>query len=133
MSVTIRDAINYIDRLLIAPPGLIPGIDKQTNMLVQARSALVEKAERMNPQPLTLEELRQMVGKPVYLVCDLFGIHEWNVVGIFKPDSIKYFEGKLARVIGNRYAVFINGRALAEESYGTEWIAYRHKPEEVTQ
>lgn len=94
-------------------------------------SAIQEKQERMNAQPLTLEELQQMVGKPVYLVCLPFGISEWNVVGTFNSESLKYVEGKLARVIGDRYAVFINGRALAEESYGTKWIAYRHKPQEV--
>ncbi len=32
-----------------------------------AAEALQEKAKRENPKPLTLEELRQMVGEPVYI------------------------------------------------------------------
>lgn len=44
-----------------------------------AIAALQEKAERENPQPLTLNELRQMMGEPVW--CTYEGGAGWFIVG----------------------------------------------------
>ena len=45
-----------------------------------ALAALREKQERMNPKPLTLEELRQMIDEPVWVVVKSSGRGFWVIV-----------------------------------------------------
>ena len=83
--------------------------------LTMAIDALREKAEREDPKPLTLEELRQTVGTPVYIVRSSSPFGEWEIFtnwfddGFSCEDETFYFT----------------------KSYGTRWKAYRHKPKEV--
>lgn len=81
-------------------------------------SAIREKQERMNPQPLTLDELRQMNGQPVWIAEE----NAWGIVGV---DSCG----------------FLKNRPFVKFRYDTIWCdydierrnlhCYRHKPEEV--
>lgn len=66
-----------------------------------------------NPKPLTIEELKQMKGEPVWMVWPdgriksqwwLVGNHEWNVMEFDDP--------------------------VMEQRYGKTWICYNHKPKE---
>lgn len=75
-----------------------------------AIDALREKAERENPQPLTLEELRQMDGEPVWIDDWWEDSHGWEL----SMDAADYFEGE----------------RRTEKEYGSIWVAYRHKPKE---
>ena len=52
--------------------------EKQDKMLTFAISAMMERQERENPKPLTEEELRQMMGEPVWCVHE--GGASWFIV-----------------------------------------------------
>lgn len=75
------------------------------------KAALREKAERENPKPLTLEELRQMDGEPVWIDDWWEDSHGWEL----SMDASDYFDGE----------------RRTEKEYGSIWVAYRHKPKEV--
>lgn len=97
-------------------PPLMKGrtaLNSVVEALEMAITALREKAERENPQPLTLEELRGMIGKPVYVVgCGGGG---WEIFegcddcGFWCADESFYSAG----------------------GYDKSWTAYRHKPKEA--
>lgn len=79
--------------------------------------ALREKAEREDPKPLTLKDLRQMDGEPVWIRANHYGIFA-DVVKISGRDDGDNFVGvKLCY-------------RLRENGYGKTWICYRHKPKE---
>ena len=80
--------------------------------LDMALDALKEKAERENPAPLTLEELRRMKAGEVIWHESIQGLDGgWLVL---RNHDIKMFQ---AEITGIRY--------------GKTWIAYRHKPKGV--
>lgn len=67
-------------------------------------------------EPLTIEELREMDGDPVWIV-DV-GPHKWYGPGWAIVDR----DNCLVRTVKNWNAVFF-------ESYGERWLAYRRPPE----
>ena len=67
-------------------------------------------------EPLTLDELREMDGEPVWIV-DV-GPHKWYGPGWAIVDR----DNCLVRTVKNWNAVFF-------ESYGERWLAYRRPPE----
>ena len=96
-------------------------------MFSMALSALREQQERENPKPLTLDELRQMDGEPVWL-------HTFSSVQ--KKTNISQWA--ILESIGNSNAVFLKGGCNSRITkwfcnYGTTWLVYRHKPKEVLQ
>lgn len=68
-------------------------------------------------EPLTIEELREMNGEPVWIV-DV-GPHKWYGPGW----AIVERENCLVRTVKNWNPVFF-------EKYGERWLAYRRPPEE---
>ena len=119
MSMTIRQAI----RCLHLPGDHLKnydeyglGIDDELNeAMLMAIAALREKAEREDPRPLSLKEMRQMDGEPVWIKADHYGVFA-DVVKISGRDDGDNFVGvKLCY-------------RLQENGYGKTWIAYRHKP-----
>ena len=78
------------------------------------REAIQEKLDRENPRPLTLEELRQHEGEPVFLVIENIAVKTWVIVDF----------------VGGERTTFRGGLRLKNEVYGMAWIAYRHKPKE---
>ena len=82
-----------------------------------AIDALREKAERENPQPLTLEELRQYERLPVFLVIENLNVKIWVIIDFSGDERTR----------------FSNGFRLSNDVYGITWIAYRHKPKEGQQ
>lgn len=81
-------------------------------------AALREQEERENPKPLTLDELRQMDGQPVYIVdlCQHGGFTTgWTV---FSSHDICGFQIKSSN------------KMLSAYGYGERWLAYRSKPKE---
>lgn len=88
------------------------------SMFEVAISALRAQQERENPKPLTLDELRQMDGEPVWM----------------QPNSPPKC-GKWAIVAGvdteyGEKTLYLEGDFTCRD-YGKTWLAYRHKPKEV--
>lgn len=108
MSMTISEAIKRIQNhmevhRICQYPHIYIG-----EALTMAIDALKEKAERENPAPLTIEELRQMDGQPVWIDDWWEDSHGWEL----SMDAADYFDGE----------------RRTEKEYGSIWIAYRHKP-----
>lgn len=118
MSMTIEEAIKRIrQHIAVHRIGEHPHIHIR-EALDMAIAALREKAEREDPQPLTIEQLLQMDQEPVYVVPLNHGkdtVAEWCVMW---HDE--------AAIPGDEcWAWPINN------NYGKTWIAYRNKPKEV--
>ena len=95
--------------------------------LDMAIAALQEKAERENPAPLTIEELRLMDGEPVW-VTDLSepAVSVYCTIDVcmrFKEDRVNDKHSE-AMVPGDGFSYYLF------DKYGKTWIAYRHKPKE---
>ena len=68
-------------------------------------------------EPLTLDELRQMDGEPVYSV-EITGREEW----LFRRDG----------GFVDMYGEFTSDDFMVWDNYGKLWWCYRQKPEEGT-
>lgn len=79
-----------------------------------ALDALRAQQERENPEPLTLEQLRDMPGEPVYIVL-LYENNSWWIV---------------IRGVNGRKLTADYGGWFDLKDYGETWIAYRQKPKE---
>ncbi len=66
-------------------------------------------------EPLTLDELRQMDGEPVYCV-EITGREEW----LFRRDG----------GFADMYGEFTSDDFMSWDNYGKLWWCYRQKPEE---
>ena len=66
-------------------------------------------------EPLTLDELRQMDGEPVYSV-EITGREEW----LFRRDG----------GFADMYGEFTSDDFMSWDNYGKLWWCYRQKPEE---
>lgn len=116
MNITLEQAAAWFaDRAKNTP---MPGARA---MFEIAAAALREKAERDDPQPLTLEELLQMEGEPVWLNRFDPSFTGWAEVNIsISKENIWFWR------FGNEAAILTK---LSD--YGKTWLAYRHKPKEV--
>lgn len=86
-------------------------------MFEAAATALQEKAERENPKPLTIEELRQMDGEPVYVtVPGMPHRSKWCIVDLTHPQPG-------LRGIEYSCSIYLTATNAVK--------AYRHKPKEV--
>ena len=74
----------------------------------------VAKCNGLN-EPLTLDELRQMDGEPVYCV-EITGREEW----LFRRDG----------GFADMYGEFTRDDFMSWDNYGKLWWCYRQKPEE---
>lgn len=96
----------------VTPFGQLTAVD--TEALKDALAILRAQQQAEKNDPLTLEELREMDGEPVYLDCGAIG--EWVLV------------------IASELAVFLrhkNGiKAPAKIAFECRAKLYRHKPEE---
>ena len=86
------------------------GVARWMEAIDMAISAIRQQEQDRN-KPLTLDELRQMDGKPVWIVAG--DVSWWDIVSFSVRDWLY-----LAR-----------GEELRYSRYG-EWLAYRQKPEE---
>ena len=93
-------------------------------LLIERQPTLTQPNE-----PLTLEQLREMVGKPVYIIANDMGIAEWNVIAGKDLIHVGYdvpFNGMMAV---KEALKFINGRSFRLDTYGTSWLVYFRPPE----
>lgn len=99
--------------------------DLHMSSIYLAIDALREKQERDNPKPLTLEQLRERNGKPVYIrtgegnegwgICERTG--DSFMFGEFEPDS-------------DFYNMTYNDPVGHFGLHVLSWLAYDHKPKE---
>ena len=83
--------------------------------------AMVADTLAAGNDPLTLEELREMDGEPVWVVALDYGTSRWAFVSA-DCEVVRYFttrRGVACDVIGRRF-----------KTYGKTWLAYRRRPEE---
>lgn len=114
IGMTIHEAIENRERCLAYLIGCGPqATHENVEAVKMSLEALLEKAERENPAPLTLEELLQMEGEPVWVKHWHGG--EWIIVYWDYVERIAY----------TRKA------CLHKHEYGEKWIAYRNKPKEA--
>ena len=78
------------------------------------KQATVMECNDLN-DPLTLDELRQMDGEPVYCV-EITGREEW----LFRRDG----------GFADMYGQFTSDDFMVWDNYGKLWWCYRQKPEE---
>ena len=109
MSITTeRAAVWFANRAANTP---MPGAKAMYEI---AAAALQEKAEREAPKPLTIEELRQMIGEPVWVQGP--GVPEYGRWAIVED------------AFGN--SLFLVNDFTCHD-IGKAWEAYRHKPKEA--
>lgn len=85
------------------------------NAIERAITALREKLEREQNEPLTLEQLRQMDGQPVWV--ETPGVRKYGRWAIVEGVDTEYGEQTL----------YLHGDFTCRD-YGTTWMAYRHRP-----
>lgn len=89
------------------------GNDEQDNRL---------ESDTVKNEPLTLDELREMDGEPVFLV-DL--VHKSD------PETPNLWGGWIVFTSHNTNGFIPRGGGFfSNYGYGKTWIAYRHKPKE---
>jgi len=96
------------------------------NIIAQFELLLQEKTERMDPQSLTLEQLKGMNGEPVYCI-DGCGNESWCLIDVdddARPNGIDkdtgFWDGDFYNMTGDgKYGLHVMG-----------WIAYKNKLEE---
>ena len=128
MSMTIQQAIRALhlpgDHLKNYDEYGIYIDDELKEAMQMAITALREKAEREDPQPLTLEELQKIEKEPVWL-------HNQKP----RPWQEMVMLVEVGEVRLTRYCTFWSFGDECEldfnpNEYGKTWTAYRHKPKE---
>lgn len=100
----------------VSPDGMIRAADYVEACSV-ALAALRAQQERADQKPLTLDELRQMDGEPVWVKADHYGVYA-DIIHI------------MGREDGESYVKFKINWRLQENGYGKTWLAYLRKPKE---
>lgn len=88
-----------------------------------ARIVLRVQQERENTKPLTLDELREMDGEPVWIAPKKEGgkiTARWMLVSAHSTEVDLYLFQPNSGI----------AQGYTGKSYGTAWLAYRHKPRE---
>ena len=106
----------------------VPENEEQAKAYFWARKALQSTLTPQN-DPLTIEQLREMDGEPVYIISEFYHISEWNIPNGIVEIVITYDVpcAGMKEVIPS--IKFIDGKELAVEKYGSSWVAYRRPPE----
>ena len=116
--MTTNEAIEYLNR---CADGLDTDFDRAVSMAILA---LQHQQQAEKNDPLTLEELREMDGDKIYIQ------HIGHCKGFYEDVYAPYFGRHEQYVHG--YNDMIGATDLPLKYYGTEWMAYRHKPDEGT-
>ena len=96
-----------------------------TAAYVAALAALHAEQERLNPQPLTLEELREMVNQPVWVEVTDHSVFadpndDFDAWGMVRPCLVRIWDFNRADLVTITHDF---------DDYGKTWLAYRTKPE----
>ena len=95
-------------------------VDFQTEKALEMAISALRQQEHFRDitkkvEPLTMEELREMDGEPVYSV-EITGREEW----LFRRDG----------GFADMYGEFTSDDFMSWDNYGKLWWCYRQKPEE---
>ena len=119
-----RELAGLVDDLQGAYDAMVRDLTARTRQVRQLQgenSALRQQETVINRnglnEPLTLDELRQMDGEPVYSV-EITGREEW----LFRRDG----------GFADMYGEFTSDDFMVFDNYGKLWWCYRQKPEEGT-
>ena len=105
----------------------VPENEEQAKAYFWARKVLQLTLNPPN-EPLTLEQLREMDGEPVYIIAGDMGISEWNVIKGKGYITLAYDQPTIGFKAVKEGIEFINGRTFSIDSYGVTWLAYRRPP-----
>lgn len=123
--MTREEAISILERVAHTESKW-PGTDDTLEALDMAISALRQQEHfreaTKKVEPLTMEELRQMDGEPVW--CEICIKGQFPFYGIVHGDNVTGF------IPGDDRPV--NMAITNVGAYGLAWMAYRQKPEEGT-
>ena len=127
--LTLDDAIAHLDDTL-SDTGRKRSCESCRMEHVQLRAWLAELREIKQERntPLTLDELRQMDGEPVWVSVS----NNWRESGVSEGWCIVRFHSEDDRVRVYVYDTRHGARFFAQQDYGESWLAYRQKPEEGT-
>jgi hypothetical protein len=124
-------AMNEIEAIVMIDDMLIPMLMKpdktkfeiaRCDALTLAKSALRAQSARENPQPLTMGELKERAGKPVWIKNE-YGKITCRVLTRYL-DSLNQDSQRF---------IFSDNEQLFVCSYGTGWLAYDHEIKESDQ
>lgn len=90
------------------------------------RAAMLRVRQDNENRPLTMDELRQMDGEPVWVSVS----NNWKESGISEGWCIVRFHTNDDRVRVYIYDTRHGARFFAQQDYGISWNAYRNKPKE---
>lgn len=119
--MTVEQAIEIIERKSSTPDGnetFGEDIEPAYNI---ALSALRAQQQRENPQPLTSEELRQMIGEPIFIKRKYEAVGHWKILDSYGKCSIT-----------EETFNFSDDDFEFLKNYGIVWLAYRYPPKEDT-
>jgi hypothetical protein len=88
-------------------------------------AALRSELDRVDPKPLTLEQLRERDGEPVWTTMIGSSTGRWELVAFDNPPHDKNPIMTLANLEDGLYDVF-------ERFYGKTWVAYDSPPNDNT-
>lgn len=124
MSITIQQAAEWFEKRAKDTP--MPGARA---MFEIAAAAVREKAEREDPKPLTLEELRQMDGEQVWMEIINGGEFWLPIDSTWVEVKTNNFQKAVEFwLFGSEEELDPNPK-----NYGKTWICYRYKPKEATE
>lgn len=121
--MTIEQAIKNLNdtKLYLTDNNMINNSEKREALCI-AISALQKQLQQETNEPLSLEELKQMEGEPVY--CVIIGVDGgvWEIIGGISegPDNRQAIS--MCNLDDGKYDVFA-------DLYGKTWLAYRKKVE----
>ena len=111
--MTTEEAIQWFEEWLSDYYDICLPDDLTAEIANMAISGLRAQQELENLEPLTLDELRQMEGEPVWAYYTDNGAGQWDIVAWTNQEFVKLWRGGFCPVA----------------DCGAAWIAYRHKPE----
>ena len=105
-------------------------VDFQTEKALDMAISALRQQECVGEvnKALTLDDLRQMDGEPVWVSVS----NNWRESGVSEGWCIIRFHSEDGKVRVYVYDTRHGARFFAQQDYGESWLAYRHKPEEGT-
>lgn len=120
-------SLSHAQRKPNTPEEELRGLRDKIACLEEALTAVQRRC--LAEKPMTLEQLREMDGEPVYIISEFYHISEWNIPNGIGEIVIAYDVpcAGMKEVIPS--IKFIDGKELAVEKCGSSWVAYRRPPE----
>ena len=93
----------------------------------------IVEANKKGDEPLTIEELKQMIGRPIYVVCHTLPSDSgWTFIDNFddvENDNSEFVEAIICNGVVDECGVHDDTMELVCGEIHATWDAYRHNPE----